>query len=181
MLTQTFMAMGHAVKEIGVKQSVRNVYERDGRRRVGETIRIDPDDIVEADLTVDFSSITLFSRVAMQEEGLKLMEADQMHETQFQAEVMATRDLAAWRDQRTLDKLDKSMDEKALQDVLLLIDELRGAVAQEAVAEAAVEPVVSTDEDQLRADRGASMPIGPGQAMPLEPTPPMEAEMGVPI
>jgi hypothetical protein len=178
MLADTFKAMASAVKEIGLPLSVRNIHTRTGEFTVGETIHINPEHIIEADITVDFSSISVFTSIALQEEGMKLMQGDMMTETEFLSKIRGVDDVDAWREQRTTDKLRKAADDRALQDVLLTIDALRGAVADEAVAETAVQPMVSTNEDTLRSDRGPSIPTGPNSAMPVTPTPPGMAATG---
>jgi hypothetical protein len=178
MLADTFRAMANAIKEIDLPLSVRNIHTRTGEFTVGETIHINPEHIIETDITVDFSSISVFTSIALQEEGMKLMQGDMMTETEFLSKIRGVDDVEAWREQRTTDKLRKAADDRALQDVLLTIDSLRGAVADEAVAETAVEPMVATNEDTLRSDRGPSIPTGPNSAMPVTPTPPGMAATG---
>jgi hypothetical protein len=178
MLADTFKAMANAVKEIGLPLSVRNIHTRTGEYTTAETITINPDDVIEADITVDFSSISVFTSIALQEEGMKLMQGDMMTETEFLSKIRGVDDVESWREQRTTDKLRKAADDRALQDVLLTIDALRGAVADEAIAETAVQPMVSTNEDTLRSDRGPSIPTGPNSAMPVIPSPAGQA--GIP-
>lgn len=172
MLGELFDMMGHAVKEIGVPVGCQNLYMPDGRRTVGETITLSPANVIDADISVNFNSVTLYNRIAMIETGRILMQADMMTETEFLSDTMGIDDPDAWRDRRSLDKLRKAADDRALADVLLAIDALRGAVMDEAAAENAVGPIVQTNEDALRSDRGASYPTGPGQGQPLAPPPP---------
>lgn len=179
MLTEVFRAMDNGIAAMPVPVSVRNVYTKAGQKTIGETITVSPADVEESDIAVSFNSITLFSRIAMQEEALKLGEADLMHETEILADVRGIDDLQAWREQRVNDKMDRAAEERALQDANAAIDALRGQVAAEAVQEASVEPTIPTTGGQLRADRGPSMPIGVGQAMPIQPSSPEQAEMGV--
>jgi hypothetical protein len=178
MLTDTFKAMATAIKEIGLTLSVRNVHTKTGRFTVGEMISIEPKDIIETDITVGFNSVSTFTSIALSEEGLKQLEANVMTLREYLSEIRGIDDVDDWLDQRAIEKVELAAEDRATQDVLLTIDALRGAVADEAVAEAAVQPAVTTDEDQLRTDRGPSIPTGPGSAMPVTPTPPGMAATG---
>lgn len=179
MLTDVFRAQAHAVKDIGIELSVRNMYTRAGQFTYGETVTINPSDIIESDIKVSFNSVSVFTAIALQEEGLKLMQADMMHEDEFLAEIRGIDDIAAWKEQRAQNKVEKFAEDEAVKQAQMLIQSVSGDVADEALALADVEPIVPTNEDQLRQDRGPSVPIGPGQAMPVEPTPPRQAELGV--
>ena len=194
MTGEVFSAMAHAVSEIGVEQSVRNTYTKAGRITVGETITIKPDDIVDVDINVNFDSKTTFSRIAMMEEYLKLMEGDQATETEFQTEVMGIDDMDAFRDERALDKVLKNADDLAVAAVNDLANKVKAQLEQKAMDNAGITPpaavppgmmpgmdggagqpppmpgqMVPTNGQTLRSDRGPAMPVGPGMAQPLQP------------
>ena len=124
---------------------------------------------------------------------MKLMQADQLTETQMQTNVMGTDDLEAWRDQRALDKVLKNADDRAVAAVNSVIDKIAEQTAQAAMAKNNVAPppaapsamptdaMVPTNAGALRNDRGPGIPVGPGQAISATgPTPPAPAELGMP-
>lgn len=181
MLSGVFGMMGHGVREIDLPVSVQNIYSKDGERTVSEKVTLSPTDVVDADINVDFSSITIFNRIAAEEQGRLLMQADLMTETEFLTNVRGIDDVDAFRKQRMKDKVRKAMEDAAVATVITIQQQIATDVVDEALAETAVQPIVPTTGDRDRADRGPSMPIGPGQGMPLEPTPPGMAEQGAPV
>ncbi len=182
MMTDVFRAMLHAVVELDVPITVRSTQTRATGGRSVVTLKeatLDPSDCVDdTDISVDFNSVTIFSRIAMQEEGMKLMQADQLTETQMQTDIMGTDDLEAWRDERALDKVLKNADERAVAAVNQAIDQLAEKVQQAAMAKNNISPppsapsngqtpaMVPTNAGALRSDRGPSIPVGPNQAIP---------------
>lgn len=182
MITAIFRAMASAIKELGVPLTARNIHTRAGNVTVGEAVRIKPADIVDVDINVNFNSTTLSSTVTMAEEGAKLMQIDQMTETTFQEQVMGIDDMDEFRDQRATDKVMKNADDRAVAAVNSSIDKLAALVEEKALADAGIQPpepppppadvLAPTTGESVRADRGPSIPIGVGQAMPITPTPP---------
>lgn len=172
MLAEHFMMMGHAVKEIGMPVSVQNLYMPDGRRTVGETITLHPASVIDTNISVNFNSVTLYNRIAMIETDRILMQADLQTETRFLSDTLGIDDPEEFRMQRSQDKLRKLMDDEAVKDALLIAQSLLPDAMDEALAENAMEPIVQTNEDALRADRGPSYPTGAGAGQPLVPTPP---------
>ena len=185
-LSAIFSKMGHAVHEIGVPITVRNVQTRPRAAEpqdVTQEVTLSPADLEDdTDTKVTFSAISIFTRIAMQEEALKVMQADQMTETQMQMDVMGTDDVEAWRDQRTLDKVLKAADDKAVMDVMKTIERVSAAFEEQALAQNTPQiaqamnepapPMLQTNGEMLRSDRGPGIPVGPGQAIPAVPPPP---------
>jgi hypothetical protein len=197
MMQEVFKAMLHAVQELGVPITVRSTTTKATGGRSVVTLKeatLNPDDCVDdTDISVDFNSVTIFSRIAMQEEGMKLMQADQLTETQMQTDVMGTDDLDAWRDERALDKVLKNSDDRAVAAVNQTIDQLAEKVQQAAMAKNGISQpptppsangqtpaMVPTNAGALRSDRGPGIPVGPGQSIPaVGPAPPAPAELGM--
>ena len=198
MMTDVFRAMLHAVVEIGVPITVRSTTTKATGGRGIVTLKeatLNPEDCKDdTDISVDFNSVTIFSRIAMQEEGMKLMQADQLTETQMQSDVMGTDDLEAWRDQRALDKVLKNADDRAVAAVNQAIDQLAQKVQEAAMAANGIQPPMTppangampgaispTNGQMLRNDRGPGIPVGTGQSIPaVGPAPPAPAELGMP-
>lgn len=180
-ITQILKALAHAVREIDLPVTVRNIKPTAGKNGQQKEVTLKPSDAMDADVSVTFNSITVFSRIAMQEEGLKLMQADMMSETQFLDEVIGVDDLESFRDQRALDKTLKYADDRAIQAVNAVIDGVAAGLSQQAMVDNNVPlapPILETNGQQIRSDRGGSIPTGPGSAMPLQPTPPLQSELG---
>jgi hypothetical protein len=190
-LEDVFGMIGHAVKEIGVPITVRNVATKPTENMPANVIRevtLKPEDLDDdTDIQIDFNSISIFTRIAMQEEALKMQQADQFTETQMQMDVMGVDDMEAWRYQRALDKVKKAAEDRAVAAVNATIDKVGAQLEQKALQDAGIGPPVSVDTppigqtngQQLRSDRGGSLPIGlPGQATPIMPTAP--PGMGMP-
>lgn len=189
MLGDIFRAMLHAVSEIDLPITVSSVESRSsmqgGPINVQNRATIEPDDArTDTDIAVNFDSVTVYTRVAMQEEGMKLMQADQMTETDFQLDVMGTDDMEEFRDQRALDKVIKKADDAAVAAVEQVIQKIADATAAAAIAknnvpmpapppQSPADAMVPTNGDMLRSDRGPSIPTGlAGGAMPVTPTAP---------
>lgn len=181
MLAQMFLGMAHAIGELDTDVSVQNIYTPDGRKSVGETIVVRPSDVTDIDIAVSFNSVTQFSRIAMQEEGMKLLQAKLMTRREFISDVRGIDDPEAWQLQYMEDQVAEAATDRAITDVMAAIDQLRGVVVDEAMLQTATAPLAPTNEDILRSDRGPSMPIGTGQAMPLMPTPPGMGEEMMPV
>lgn len=188
-----FPAIVEGVKNLGVGQTVRNIKvkaDQGNRQAVTQSVVIKPDDIMDADIDVQFSSVTTFTRVAMEEEGLKMMQSDLMTETEFITEVRGVDDLDAWREERDLDKIRRNAHEQAITDAQQVVQQMKDAWAQQAAQEAGVNPIQANppdiaqppvvNSDMARPDRGMSVPSGPGQAMPVAPTPPGLGEGSLP-
>lgn len=190
MNTEIMKALRAAVAEIGLPITVNTVEKRQtygGPVAVRAEATINPEDAKEeTDISISFNSVSMFSRLSMQEEGLKLMQADEMTETQFQTEVMGTDNLQEWRDERALDKVLKNADERAVAYANQVIDQIADAARQKAVTDNGLpnpapqnNAMVPTNGEMLRNDRGAGVPLGPGVSIPAGgPTPPAPAELG---
>lgn len=186
MQTDIFRAMRTGVQALGIPITVRStkpVGSSRGETSLQKHATLSPKDAEEdTDISVTFNSVTVFTRVAMQEEGLKLMQADQLTETQMQLEVMGTDDLQEWRDQRALDKTLKAADDLAVQSVIETIAMIKQATQGFAMAQNGVpqvEPMVPTNGEMLRSDRGPGQPVGPGQSMPANGQRPQNAGTGL--
>lgn len=168
-----FPAMAQGTKKLGVPVTVKNVKAKSQYSKpqnVQDSVTINPNDIMDADISVSFSSVTQFSRIAQQEEGIKLMQAKQLNQTQFQEEIMGIDDIEAWREQSDIDAARTFGSERAITDAEQAIARLSGAVNQLAIQGAGVDPITA-NSDLLRPDRDPSIPTGTGQAMPIAPTP----------
>ncbi len=191
-LTDVFAAVKNAMVEIDTPITVRATQGKAGAGRqtmIQTETTINPDDIkVETDLSVSFNSTTIFSRIAMEEEGMKEMQADMMHETEFLSDVRGVDDVPAWRDQRALDKVLKASEDQAVADAIKAIQSFAAAVEEKAVQDNKIPvptpvtpPMVQTNAGALRSDRGPAVPVGPGQSMPATgPVAPQAAELGAP-
>ena len=99
-------------------------------------------------------------------------------------------DLDAWREERDLDKIRRNAHEQAITDAQQVVQQMKDAWAQQAAQEAGVNPIQANppdiaqppvvNSDMARPDRGMSVPSGPGQAMPVAPTPPGLGEGSLP-
>jgi len=175
-LGQVFKALGQGVKGIGVPIPVRNIrtsHAQGQPQAVQDLTVLRPDDVIDADISVQMKAETTFTQIAKQEEGLKLMESGVMHKTEFLERVRGVDDLEAWNERYLLDKVETFAEERALTDAQAVIDALRGVLAEEAINESEIDPLVQ-NSDLSRPDRGPSVPLGPGSAMPVEPTPPFQ-------
>lgn len=194
MLTDIFKALLSAVSEIDLPITVRSVEKKmtaGGPVGVTAEATIRPEDVQEeTDIGVSFNSISMFSRLSEEEEGLKMMQADMMTETEFITQVRGVDDLAAWRQERMLDKIYKNSDDRAVAMANQLIDQIAEAAKQQVIQQNNLpqptpqmpSPMVSTNGQTLRSDRGPAIPIGaPGASIPAGgPTPPGPAELGGP-
>lgn len=201
MLTDVFRALLNAVGEIDQPITVRSTQTRPngaGGVQLQQEATLQPDDVKpDTDISVNFNSITSFTRIAMQEEGLKLMQADQMIESDFQTDVMGTDDLTAWRDQRAEDKVIKASDDRAVADVNSSIAQFAEQAKQKAIQDNNIQvptilgpngqplppstpAMVPTNGQMLRSDRGPGQPIGPGQSMPAGAPGPSGGEIATP-
>lgn len=172
--SQLFPAMAAGVRNLGIDMTVVNIKQQQtaGRpQNVQDSVTIRPDDIIDVDVSVTFNATTIFSRTAMEEEGMKMMAQDLMHPTEFLQDIRGVVDTEAWYKQLGQDKMRKYASELAITDARAAIDQLRAQFTQQGVQQAGVSPLI-TNTDAGRPDRGPSMPIGPGAAMPITPTPP---------
>lgn len=188
MLTDMFKALAHAVKEIGVPITVLNIKAVAGEHSRQKEITLKPSDVADdVDISVGFNSITVFSRIAMQEEGMKLLQGDLLPKTNFFSEYLAVDDVESYEDQIDLDKIKQQARDRALVAVNEVINAIAAGAAQKAIQTAGIETVnetppalMPTNGEQIRSDRGPSIPIGPGSAVPLTPTPPQQSALSAP-
>lgn len=190
-LKELFQALATGIRTLDIPVTIRNIRTVSATAPVPvpveQKLTLNPGDIVDFDIDVSFNAVTLFSQIAQQEEGIKLLQQDLVNETEFLRDFRGIDDVGLWRDQRLLDKAQKLADEAAVQDVGQALASIRDLIMQQGAEESGVQTKLTalqasspSPSDIARPDRGPSMPVGPGQAEPLQPTPPGQAEMGGP-
>lgn len=189
MLQDVFKAMLVATSELDVPITVKTTQSRPSSGRqvtVQQSVTLKPEDTREdTDIAVEFDALTILDRISMQEEGMKLMQADQLSETDFQTDIMGTTNMDDFRYQRSLDKVLKSADDLAVSDAQNAIKQFAQQAQQKAISDnnipvvsnSTTPPMLPTNGEMIRSDRGPGTPVGPGQAIPsggqAPPAPPM--------
>lgn len=137
---ELFILQAEALKKLDVKVTIRAVHQ-DGERNFfdpavargpGEEVTIEPDDFVDIDLEVGFSSETAASRIARSEEGIRLVEAGVKSETEFLEEDRRVEDVERAKRLRDRDQLRTRARVVVIEDG---IPELLAGVMETALAE----------------------------------------------
>ncbi len=188
MLQEVCKAMLVAVSELDVPITVKTTQSRPSAGRsvtIQQSVTLKPEDTREdTDIAVDFDALTILDRISMQEEGLKLMQADQLTETDFQTDIMGQTNMDDFRYQRSLDKVLKSSDDLAVSDAQNAIKQFAAAAQQKAVSDNNIpvaQPMLPTNGEMIRSDRGPGTPVGPGQSIPSGGPSPMPSPMPTPM
>ncbi len=199
MLNDILRACFSAVKELPVKGvTVRNLIPSAELGQVGreveKAITLTADDIIDADTSVSFDSITEASRIGALEEAMKLYDKELMHKDELLADVRGVDDLGRWYTSAAVSQMRAVALAAAIKDATAAFEAVRQYVAQGAVQDASLKPPLaqaaagalgSTDAALApppapggppTGDQPLSMPTGVDTAMPLTPTPPAAAE-----
>lgn len=172
-LRDVFRMMATAIQRVGAPVMIRTTETVPGARPevprdVEEEITVDPADTENVDIRVSFDAVTLYSRIAMQEEGMKVRAAGLKTDTEFLREDRGIDDPAEWYRLRLRDVVRREAHERAVKDALAALDALRGEVQREAMERAGL------PADLVAEGAGPAVPTGPGTAMPAVPPEPEE-------
>jgi hypothetical protein len=176
----------HGIKELGIAITIRNPQNIEESspvaQNVAKAITITPDMIEDVDLSVTFDSKTQYSRIAELEESMKLRTAGLMHKREILRDVRGIDDPARWEVEKLYSDADEFIESEALADVKALLIQIKGLVGEQAVNASGMAPFVAAAEANQQAvmqppepgltpppaaGETASIPSGPGSAMPI--------------
>ena len=155
---------------------------------VQDNITIKPDMIEDVDTSVIFDSTTTYTRIALQEEGQKQLGLGLMHKTEYIRDVRGVDDPERWYDEKAYAEITDLAESEALKDATEVFVTIKGLTGDQAIDASGLRPLLDAiaagqgmvqDPMDPAATAGApSIPTGPDSAMPLEPSPNPEAELG---
>jgi hypothetical protein len=136
-----FIRQGEAIKRLGISVTIRTVHQKGERElfepvigeRPGEEVTVTPDDFIDVDLEAGFSSDTRESRIALQEEGMRLLERNLLSETEFFKDYRGVEDPERARELRDRDERRTIQRQAANACLKALLAEQYGEVLAEDV------------------------------------------------
>lgn len=187
-----------AYKSFAIPATIRNLQPSTDLGRldqsVEEEITLQPDDIVDVDTAVTFSSITKATQIADQEEGMKMLGLGLMFKDEFLTDHRGVQDIERYYDRETISKM-RDIAQKAIAvDAAAVFQSLRQWAAQKATEAAKLKGPMGAEANAalatmppadgapptdpsatMPADVTASNPTGPGTASALVPPTPTNA------
>jgi hypothetical protein len=181
-LRRIFLMMLNAIKVLDIPVTVRTARKGGSPETptdVMDEITLEPSDLVDVDIRVSFDSMTQFSLIAQQEEGLKLRAQGLKTDSEVLTQDRGIEDVQGWYRLKARDEIRAFVRQKAIEDAKAAIDAIRSLVVPRGLDKAGVDPSlraqagITTPEEDLQ---GTSIPTGPGSGMPIVPPQPEELE-----
>ncbi len=193
-ITEMLAAQFTSIKTLGEPMTVRNLNDTPELGampiQVQEEITVNPDDVVDVDISVSFDSVTTYTRLALEEQGIGQMSAGVMHKDEYLREVRGVQDVRRWRDDKAISDMYDFADLKAVEAAQAAFTAIQQFAMAESQQKAGLkEPSASVSQQvlgQQPGDQGGGGGGGPtyptgggGGRAPIEPTPDPAAELGM--
>ena len=185
-LGKTFKIVLHMQRklelDLNVTSARTSLRQPDNPVRVMDEIEVPYSDLEDADVALEFKSISQQTEIMGREEDLKLRSEGMLTDTEFQRN-RGVEDTQAWFRLKGRDEMRVFMRTMALEDAKKAVENIRAAVLAKAAARAKLDPALA---DAAGTDPGGSLPLpaptdgitsgitpsvptSPGTAMPINP------------